>query len=143
MEQKEPPVDEIVPPYPLAMVLCDHIWRDQGTGKNIIIGTFSVIHASRFPAVHPSMAVYVALTDGHGKVPITLRIVDVNENHEPLFEGTQELDFPDPRDVVELSFHVGNVQFPGPGEYRFQLLSGTHPLMERRILVNKLRQEAE
>lgn len=68
-----------IPPYALALVVCDAIWRDPSTGKRTILGCFSAILADEFPATHPGMAVYAAITDGHGTVPIALRLVDADE----------------------------------------------------------------
>lgn len=124
-----------VPPYPLAMVVCDAIWRDPASGKSTILGTFSAITGSDFPLTLPEIAVYVALTDGHGTINLKLQLVDVNEEHEPLNFAEGELDFDDPRSVAELAFHLTNITFPEPGEYRFQLYSASELLMERRILI--------
>jgi len=57
-----------VPPYALALVVCDAIWRDPSTGKRTILGCFSVIGAKSFPTKHPIMSVYAAVTDAHGLV---------------------------------------------------------------------------
>lgn len=47
-----------------------------------------------------------------------------------------EVEFADPRGVVELDFHFPKVTFRHPGEYRFQLLAKGNLLMERRMLVH-------
>jgi len=127
-----------IPPYPLAMVVCDAIWRDPGTGKHTLLGLFSGIQAKEFPAKHGLLALFVALTDGHGKTRIGLRLVDAEEKRKPLFDGSQEVDFVDPRAIVEISFHVSNLLFEEPAEYRFQLFGGGELLMERRILVGDI-----
>src|SRR5438105_13651672 len=88
-------------PYPLAMIICDFIWRDPFNGKATIIGTFSSIAATQFPAVHPIISVFLALTDGRGKTKIKLCLVDVDEQHEPIFQGENEVDFIDPRAIIE------------------------------------------
>jgi ribonuclease PH len=123
------------PPYAIAMVVCDFIWRDPGTGKFTILGTFSSIAAAAFPCVHPVMAVFVALTDGRGKTPIKLRLIDVDEENDPLFEGDMDVEWTDPRMIAEIAFVVQGAAFPAPGEYRFQLFAGSESLMERRILI--------
>jgi hypothetical protein len=140
-EDKTQPTD-VVPPYPLAMVVCDAIWRDPGTGKQTLLGLFSTIHASEFPTVHPIMALHIALTDGHGKTPIRVRLIDASEQHDPLFEQEQEVEFQDPRVTVNVDIHLSGLRFEAPGEYRFQLYAGATPLMERRILVLRTREDA-
>lgn len=124
-----------VPPYPLAMVVCDMIWRDSATGKSYLMGLFSNIRLAEFPSVFPMVAVHVALTDGHGKQKIRLRLVDVNEEREALFDRDGEVEFPDPMAVVELNIFVGSIRFEHAGEYRFQLYGGQALLMERRVFV--------
>jgi hypothetical protein len=81
------------------------------------------------------MAVYTAVTDGRGKVPLVLQLVDADEEGEPLFRGEAGIEFHDPRAIAGLSFHIAGVVFPKPGEYRFQLFAGNQFLMERRLLV--------
>jgi hypothetical protein len=120
---------------PRRRIVCDFVWRDPSTGKSTIIGCFSSIGAPAFPATHPLLCVYAAITDGHGTVPIVLQLVDVDEKNPPLFEFKADLPFPDPRAVAEFNFVAANVVFPTPGEYRLQLFSGSHYLMERRIVL--------
>jgi hypothetical protein len=134
----------IPPPYPLAMVISDAIWRDPGSGKRTILGCFSVIFAQGFPAAHPIMAVYVAVTNGRGKVKLVLQLVcttDDEGEEETLFRGEGEVEFPDPRTVVELDYHIGGIVFPREGEYRFQLFAGNEFLMERRLVVQQIPKE--
>jgi len=116
-------------------MLSDAIWRDPGTGKRTILGTFSVIHAQHFPAIHGLVAVHVALTDGYGKYPLELRLVDAKEEGDPLLRAKADVDFEDPRMVLELDFHFQGIEFNNPGEYRFQVFTGADLLMERRLLV--------
>jgi len=125
----------VPPPYPLAMVICDMVWRDPYTAKCTLIGTFSAICSAEFPAVHPVLSVYISLTDGRGVVPIRLVLVDADEEREPIFQQDQDIEFVDPRAIVELVFVTGGVQFPDPGEYRLKLLAAEEFIMERRILV--------
>jgi len=130
---------KIPPPVPLAMVVCDYIHRDPGSGKLFILGCFSTIHAAKFPATHGVMGIYVELTNGRGKVPIHARLIDANEEREPLWETRDEVEFNDPRIVMQMAFLLGGITFAEPGEYRCQIFACGEFLMERRILVNQLR----
>lgn len=135
MAQDESARTDHIVPYPLAMVVCDHIWVDPGTGKETLLGLFSTIHARKFPARHGLLAVYVALTDGRGETPVRLRLIDVDEEYDPLFDETGTIDFADPRMIFGMMFHAENLLFKEPGEYRFQLFAHEELLMERRVLV--------
>src|SRR5437868_7044394 len=99
-------------PLALALVICDHIWTDPGTGKKTILGTFSAIVGQQFPLQHPQIAVYVALTDARGKVPMKLRLVDVDEDRDPVKEFDFEIDFLDPIVIFEGTLGFKDLVFP-------------------------------
>lgn len=130
----EQPIEQ-QPPKVLAMVLADAILHDMATGKFIIQGTFSIIIASTFPWTHPVIAVYAAITNGHGKTPIKLRLADVDDSRDPVYENEAVVDFADPIVVAEMVMVLRNVVFPEPGEYCLQLYGAGTPLMERRLQV--------
>jgi hypothetical protein len=124
-------------PVPLAMVVCDAVWRDPATGKHFLLGCFSAIGAHTFPTIHPSLAIYIALTDGYGKASLVVRMVDTESR--PLHESRMEVDFTDPRAVMEIGLQFHNLAFAGPGEYRLQLHAGDSFVMERRVMIHDLR----
>jgi hypothetical protein len=125
--------DNLPKPDVLALTVCDQIITDRMTGKVSLIGMFSKIHARRFPAAHPTMSVFVAMTDGHGKTELTIRIVDGNEARPALVEGKGLLDFKNPRAIAHLALQFNGLRFPEPGEYRVQLWSGAELLREARL----------
>jgi len=141
VNEEEQQQNSLPPPYPLAMVVCDYIHNDPGTGKAFLLGCFSVIQAREFPATHPCLALYVSVTNGRGTVPFKVQLVDVNEERDPIWMVEDEMEFPDPRVEAELYFHLINLNFAEPGEYRFQLFACNEFLMERRILVVKVMQD--
>lgn len=124
----EPP-----PPDVLALIVCDQIINDRMTGKHSLIGMFSRVHARAFPVAHPQICVFASLTDGHGKVDLTIRIVDANEARPPLVEGKGRVEFSDPRAVAHLALQFHGLTFPEPGPYRVQLYSGGELLREARL----------
>jgi hypothetical protein len=126
----QPPVPEV-----LSMVLADNVHRDTGSGKFTIIGTYKIIGGASFPLDHASMVLYTELTDGRGKTPIELRLIDVNEERDPVFNVHGEVNFTDPTQIHELVFIQVGVRFPKPGEYRLQLLAAGRLLRERRVFV--------
>ncbi len=131
-------VEGLPPPIPLAMVVCDAIWVDPSTGKRTILGVFSEIGASVFPAVHPLIAVHVDLTDGQGAIPIKLQLLDVDEEGEPIHVAEEQVEFPDPRTIITMAVHMAEIAFPRPGEYRLQLFARNEFLMERRLFVRQV-----
>ena len=124
----EPP-----PPDVLALIVCDQIINDRMTGKHSLIGMFSRVHARAFPVSHPQICVFASLTDGRGKVDLTIRIVDANDARPPLVEGKGRVEFSDPRAVAHLALQFHGLTFPESGAYRVQLYSGGELLREARL----------
>jgi uncharacterized protein DUF6941 len=124
-------------PLGLGMVLADFIWRDPGTGKCTILGTFDTVCSNRFPCQHPPMGVFCVLSDGRGKVQLALRVVEAADpTEEPLVAMTREVEFRTPRSTVQLSIGLPPITFPREGEYRVQLRCAGEVVMERRLLVH-------
>src|SRR5215208_7609811 len=122
-------------PLALAMVMSDAIWIDPGSGKKTILGTFTSVIGREFPLTLPTLAVYIALTDARGKVPLKLRLIDVDELRAPVKEHDMDADFPDPIAVLEGIVTMGGLVFPEHGEYRLQLVSDGELIIERRLVI--------
>jgi Family of unknown function (DUF6941) len=120
-------------PDVLSLVVCDQIITDRMTGKQSLIGMFSTIHATRFPATQPQLCVYVSMTDGREKTPVTIRIIDSEEEREPIVSGQGVVHFKNPRAIANLALQFHGLSFPKAGEYRVQLLSDGTPLREARL----------
>ncbi len=125
-------------PDVIALLVCDQIITDRLTGKQSLIGMFSKVHAAGFPATHPQLSVFVALTDGHGRTELTIRIVDSNEARPPIVEGRGTVDFKNPRAIANLALQFHGLTFPAPGEYRVQLWSAGELLREARLELRQI-----
>jgi hypothetical protein len=125
-------------PDVLSLIVCDQIITDRMTGKQSLIGMFSKIHAPRFPAAHPQLCVFVALTEGYGKTELIIRLVDANDARPPIVEGRGNVDFKNPRAIAHLALQFHGLTFPEPGEYRVQLWSGGELLREARLELIKV-----
>lgn len=131
-----------VTPYVQCLVVCDLVIREANTGKHSLIGIFSHIGASRFPAVHPRLSVYLALSDGMGEVPIRIAIVDARDSSRSLVQAETIVPLQDPRAVAEAAIEFPNVVFPEPADYRVQLYADDTLLMERRLAVSEMKPPA-
>lgn len=120
------------------MIVCDQVIIDVQTGKQSLIGSFSVINTAGFPLTYPNFSVYVALTEGLGETPLRLRLVDVDEGRPAVIDRNFTIRFADPHQICEMHSVFHNTTFRAPGEYRFQLFCGDTPLMERRLLVRQV-----
>jgi len=132
-EQKKVPA-----PLLLSAIICDTVILDALTRKPTIIGIFENISAPRYPARHPRLAFFCEFTNGHGKTKITVRLVDIQQEDKVLFEQAVEAEFSDVRQVVNLTFDIGGILFPHPGEYRIQVYAGTEFRGERRIICRQI-----
>jgi len=130
-------------PQVLTMTIADIVHRDASTGKFSLLGTYNTIAARSFPFTHPSMGVYLALTDGRGKTPLVLRLIDAEEERPPVFTIQAVIDFPDPTQVAEVGFACQRLEFAQPGEYRLQLFVAGEPLLERRLFLVPAQQMAQ
>ncbi|MCH7591260.1 MAG: hypothetical protein IH989_00570 [Planctomycetes bacterium] len=126
-------------PDVLSLVVCDQIITDRMTGKQSLIGMFSRIHAQRFPASHPQLCVYVALTEGYGETDLEIRIVDANDERPPLVAGKGKVKFQSPRAIANLALQFHGLTFPQAGEYRVQLWSSGTLLREARLEIHQIK----
>jgi len=120
-------------PDVLSLIICDQIITDRVTGKQSLIGMFSRIHATKFPATQPQLCVHVSMTEGRGQTPVMIRIADSDDSRPPIVEGQGMMDFKSPRAIANLSLQFYGLVFPQPGEYRVQILSGGTLLREARM----------
>ena len=118
------------------MILCDSTIREAGTNKLSLIGTFNDLFAGQFPCVHPAMSVYVALTDGRGRVPCRLRLTSTDTGKE-IFGISGHVEFRDPTGVAELPFQLRNVRLERPGDYSLDFLTDGELLGSRKLRVRK------
>src|SRR5438132_5870649 len=108
-------------PLPLALIACDHIWRDPNTEKMTILGTFSAIELAEFPGEFSEIAVFLALTDGHGRMVISVQLIDSAEAlPHPIARTELEVAFMNPTATIETDVVLRDIVFPFPGEYRLQ-----------------------
>jgi len=122
-------------PLGQAIVICDRIIVDAETNNKTLVSTFNSITAPHFPARHPFMAVYTALTNGAGKKLVELIMRDTSNNNK-IFAIRQEFGFANPNMVAELIFNLRNVIFFKPGLYAFEVWVDGEPLLENRFNVH-------
>lgn len=123
-------------PIVLAVNICDTIIRDETTKKVSLIGLFSVIQASNFPATHPMMHIYAAVTNGHGKYRTSIRFVRMDKSEEKLLaEINGELIFASPLQVVEINFCLQGLKFDKPGEHVVKIVCDDSEIGSRKFFV--------
>jgi len=126
-------------PMGLALLVCDTTIQDSKTGKRTLVGLFHRLQSSRFPCVHPQMAVFVALTSGRGTYPCEV-ICKHADGKTVAFSIKGEVKLRDPSQVVEFAVQLAPVRFPLPGTYWLHFLADEVPIMMRPILVRELQE---
>jgi hypothetical protein len=130
-----------VVPEVLAFILCDDVITDRETGKRSIIGTFSTIHVRRTPALHPRMAIYIALTEGRGEQLLRIVVSHV-ESEKSVVQVQGKLTINDPMAVGELGVRIVPLPLPEPGTYAVDLYANNEPIKTRRFRVELLKPPA-
>ncbi len=125
----------LVAPQVLSLLVCDQIIVDRMTGKTSLIGMFANIAARKFPMRHPQLCVFASLTDGRGKTPLELCIMDSEDSRPPVVSGKATVEFKDPRAVACLNLHFNGLVFPEAGDYRVQLWCDGALLNEARLML--------
>jgi len=124
-------------PVVLSINICDTIIRDERTKKVSLIGLFNAIHASAFPAVHPTMCVYIALTNGPGNCKLNIQFNKAEDNQTIAgMEG--EIEFVNPLQVVELNLELQGLKFEKAGEHRVEVLCDNKLIGSRKFYVNQI-----
>lgn len=125
-------------PIVLAMVICDHYYRDAHTGKSILTGTFNSINCVQFPSKHGNCAVYIALSDvaTDGTVQLTFKKEDGDFNMKlPPWQVRRP---ENRRDVVEIGGNINGLPLPEEGYYEFLVSWNGLEISSRRLRALKI-----
>src|SRR4051794_24970728 len=98
-------------PTALGLFLCDQVLIDGETRKWTLVGSFNVAYGGEFPHVPPPFVAYAELTDGQGRMTLTLSVSDVDEE-EQLATETADVDFDDPLATYHVRFRFPHLSFP-------------------------------
>lgn len=123
------------PPLGLALILCDRVITDASTNEKTLVSLFSRITARSFPCVHPRIAVYAALTNASGSMPIELRCANEDQDNHVVFQAKGTIEFPGPNHVVEATFQINHVRFNQPGRHSVELFCQDELIVHRRFHV--------
>ena len=126
-------------PKLLAVVVCEGVTEDVRTHNKCILNTFNMIRAADFPMVQDRLAVFVSLTDGHGNVPLEVRLVRGvgADPKDRIVSVNGTASFDNPLGVADIVLELRQVPFPRPGEYAVQIWAGEEMLGERRIHLSR------
>lgn len=113
-EMADAPIPSVV-----AMLVCDQVIAEQGSGKKSLIGIFENVNAIVFPTPL-RVAVYAKLRDAHGHYKFRIRLVKLKDE-KVVIDLDLEADIPDPTNPTELGINILGIMIPEAGKYEFQL----------------------
>jgi hypothetical protein len=127
-----------------AMLTCDKVITEAGTGKKSLIGIFESINAGSFPCVHSALSVYIKLTNALGQYRFHMNLSDL-ENDTVIGSGEipDEVVIRDPLDIHELIFDLRGLKFAHPGRYEFQLFANNEIIGQKAFMVNEIKGPAQ
>ena len=135
---------ELDGPIVLSISICDQFIRDERTKKTSLIGLFNTINAHSLPCVHNEMSIYVALTNGHGRQNVEVRIVHLAEQETILALGGP-VEFKEPLQVLELNLVCKSITFAAYGVYAVEVYCGDMDVAKitRKFRVNHIKENSQ
>jgi hypothetical protein len=122
-----------------ALLLADHIYRDEGSGKYVIAGTFYQITLPSFPTTFSrSIGLFVSLYDFVGEAKFSLQFVDIQNNRILMQMTPFELTWLEPQQHMEFAVEIPPLPLPEAGRYAFQLLINDELVGESVLIVRAL-----
>lgn len=105
-------------PSVVAMLICDQVIVEQGTGKKSLIGVFEQVNAFSFPT-QTRLAIYVKLVDASGHYDLLIRVVNLkDETKVAEIKAGATLQ---PTAAAEFAINIAGIVLPEAGKYEFQL----------------------
>jgi hypothetical protein len=117
-----------------ALIPADHIYRDEGSGKYVVAGTFHQVNVAEFPGrLDRSVGLFVSLRGVSG--PTELSVAFVSEDGEVLLSSRAlSLEVADPGLPVELAIELPPLPLPRPGRYFLRLGCDGAPVGEALLV---------
>ncbi|HTL48067.1 MAG TPA: hypothetical protein VL688_08430 [Verrucomicrobiae bacterium] len=122
-----------------AMLICDYVITEQETNKKSLIGIFENIGAVKFPFMHPSLSVYIKLTEARGTYRFRLDLVNLQSNAVTgQGEIPNDITIDSPLTSHELVFNLRGLKFMEPGEYEFRIYANDRIFGQKTFNVSDL-----
>jgi hypothetical protein len=108
------------PPLVQSFLIADSVIQDRATGKWSVIGVFDRLFAPSFPCVHPSLAVYIKLSDAFGRYEVRIEFRDAQDRCVSAFQGVN-VDVKERPQTIDFGVLTRLLPLEKPGRYQFQL----------------------
>lgn len=108
-----------------SFLLADLVFR-QDTGKWCLVGVFDKIRSAAYPVMHPSLGLYLQLSDAQGEYEVAVEFQDAQGARLGRFEGLR-LRVPDRLSIAEIGVQTQQLPIPAPGTYFLKLFFDGRP----------------
>lgn len=135
-----PKTVQLPPPTPIALVLCDNVYR-ASNGKQALVGLFSQVLATKFPATHPRICVFASITSVRPNTQCSLDIINAETDAIVLEMSGPAPSEIGPTSVWDVVFELPSLTFPTAGRYYVRFLGNDQVLMQRHFDVIDVSEE--
>jgi hypothetical protein len=127
-------------PSLLAILLCDHVILEQGTGKKTLVGLFDEVWSPTEPH-HQDLGFFARMTDLEGNYQFAIKVVRIAAEGEIVVAaGNLQMAQPITNRLANLDLALNlPVDFPNFGKYEFQLFA--NDIYMGRAVLNFCKQE--
>ncbi len=134
--------EKSITPTKDAMLLCDSIITEVGTGKKSLIGVFEVISTPELPCQHYSLSVYVKFTSALGDYTFNLKLIDLTKN-EIIGEAAipEKIKIKEKLISYELAFNLQGLKFNQAGKYEFQVFANNEMFANKTFEIIQIKQK--
>lgn len=125
-----------------AMLLADHIYRDESSGKYVIAGVFHQYNALNFPTnFDRNIGIFISLSAFVPKIEARIEFVDVANETVLLRTPVLEILLAESALPVEFALEMPPVPLPHAGFYLYRLVVDDHILSEAALSVEALSED--
>lgn len=121
-----------------ALLVADHIYQDNGSGKYVIAGTFHQIKVPAFPTtLSRTVGVFVCVSGVEGDVDVGLEFLDSERGEVLIRSSSFGFHCEDPALPVEFAVEIPPLPLPRPGHYAMRLAANGIVLGEAPVIVER------
>jgi hypothetical protein len=106
-------------------LIADHVFRQEG-GKWCLVGVFDNILARSFPVLHPSLGLYLKISDAQGRYDVRVEFQD--SSHRCIAQlGGVAIEVPDRLSAPDFGLQGHGLILPGEGTYFLRVFFNDEP----------------
>ena len=126
-----------------AILLCDQIIVEAGTGKISVIGTFDRLYLATLPGYSTWLSLFLQLVDGIGSYALAVEIHHLTENLVLARVDQGEVQFQERPVRLNLEILIPPLSLEHPGAYDVVVLANEQEIDRQQLQVVQLPDEVE